>query len=208
MPWKRQRATGFPRCRGRRILRETTTLRPGVFLDRDGTISEEVGYLNHVSRFRILPHVAEAIRHLNEAGLPVIVVTNQSGVGRGYFPQALVDTVHQLMIQQLEAAGARLDAIYYCPHTSADGCDCRKPKPGMLDRAALEHSIDLHHSFVIGDRHGDIELARRAGATSILVRTGYGEGEYLWNAAKWKLQPDFVAADLADAVHWILRPTK
>jgi D-glycero-D-manno-heptose 1,7-bisphosphate phosphatase len=199
-------ATGFLpwRC----ALSETSTLRPAVFLDRDGTIAEEVGYLNHVSRFRILPHVADAIRRLNEAQMPVIVITNQSGVGRGYFPVSLVHTVHELMTQQLEAAGARLDAVYYCPHTSADGCDCRKPKTGMLDRAAREHAIDLHQSFVVGDRHGDVEVARRAGARSILVRTGYGEGEYLWNASKWQYQPDFVAADLADAVHWILRPTK
>jgi D-glycero-D-manno-heptose 1,7-bisphosphate phosphatase len=179
-----------------------------VFLDRDGTISEEVGYLNHVSRFRILPRVADAIRRLNEAAWPVIVATNQSGVGRGYFPESLVNTVHELMTQQLLAAGARLDAIYYCPHTSADGCDCRKPKTGMLERAAKEHTLDLNRSVVIGDRQADIELARRAGARGILVRTGYGEGEYLWNAAKWPFQPDFVAADLADAVHWILRPTK
>jgi D-glycero-D-manno-heptose 1,7-bisphosphate phosphatase len=164
--------------------------------------------LNHVSRLRLLPHVSDAIRRLNEAGLPVIVVTNQSGVGRGYFPESLVHSVHELMTQQLGAAGARIDAIYYCPHTSADACNCRKPKTGMLEQAAHEHAIDLHRSFVVGDRHGDIELARRAGACSILVRTGYGEGEYLWNAAKWKIQPDFVAADLADAVHWILRPTK
>jgi D-glycero-D-manno-heptose 1,7-bisphosphate phosphatase len=164
--------------------------------------------LNHVSRFRILPRVADSIRRLNQAGFPVIVVTNQSGVGRGYFPESLVHTVHELMTQQLEAAGAHLNAVYYCPHNSADGCDCRKPKTGMLLRAAQEHAIDLQGSFVVGDRQGDIELARRAGAQSILVRTGYGEGEYLWNAPKWKFPPDFVAADLADAVHWILRPTK
>jgi D-glycero-D-manno-heptose 1,7-bisphosphate phosphatase len=206
MPSKPPPATGF--LRWRCALSETSTLRPAVFLDRDGTIAEEVGYLNHVSRFRILPHVADAIRRLNEAQMPVIVITNQSGVGRGYFPVALVHSVHELMTQQLEAAGARLDAVYYCPHTSADGCDCRKPKTGMLDRAAREHAIDLHRSFVVGDRHGDVEVARRAGARSILVRTGYGEGEYLWNASKWQHQPDFVAADLADAVHWILRPTK
>jgi D-glycero-D-manno-heptose 1,7-bisphosphate phosphatase len=189
-------------------LFETSALRPAVFLDRDGTIAEEVGYLNHVSRFRILPRVPDAIRRLNEAQLPVIVVTNQSGVGRGYFPESLVRTIHELMTQQLEAAGAHLDGIYYCPHTSSDDCDCRKPKAGMLDRAAREHSIDVQRSFVVGDRHGDIELARNAGARSIFVRTGYGEGEYLWNAPKWEFQPDFVAADLADAVHWILRPTK
>jgi D-glycero-D-manno-heptose 1,7-bisphosphate phosphatase len=203
---KRPLDSGFRRWR--RALPETSELRPAVFLDRDGTICEEVGYLNHVSRFRILPHVADSIRRLNEAGLPVIVITNQSGVGRGYFPESLVHSVHELMIQQLEDAGARLDAIYYCPHTTTDHCDCRKPKTGMLELAAREHAIDLQLSFVVGDRHGDIELARRAGAYSILVRTGYGEGEYLWNAAKWSIQPDFVAADLADAVHWILRPTK
>ncbi|HYL62120.1 MAG TPA: HAD family hydrolase [Candidatus Methylomirabilis sp.] len=187
---------------------ETLPLRPAVFLDRDGTIAEEVGYLNHVSRFRILPHVPDAIRKLNEAGMPVILVTNQSGVGRGYFPEALVHTVHELMTQQLAAVGARLDAIYCCIHASADDCPCRKPKTGMLDRAASEHAVDLRRSFVIGDRHTDIELAHRAGAKSILVRTGYGEGEYLWNGPKWTIQPDFVAADLADAVQWILRPTK
>lgn len=164
--------------------------------------------MNHVSRFRILPRVADSIRFLNEAGLPVIVVTNQSGIGRGYFPESLVHSVHELMTQQLEAAGARLDAIYYCPHSTADGCECRKPNPGMLQRASREHSIDLHRSFVVGDRHGDVALAYRAGARSILVRTGYGEGEFLWNAAKWPNQPDFVAADLADAVQWILRSTK
>jgi len=156
----------------------------------------------------MLPRAADAIRRLNEARMPVIVVTNQSGIGRHYFPESLVHSVHELMTQQLEAAGAHLDAIYYCPHTSGDGCDCRKPKAGMLERAAREHALDLHRSFVVGDRHGDIELAKRADARSILVRTGYGEGEYLWNAPKWQLQPDFVAADLADAVHWILRPTK
>ncbi|HEY2548290.1 MAG TPA: HAD family hydrolase, partial [Candidatus Acidoferrum sp.] len=162
--------------RWRCALSEAAALRPAVFLDRDGTIAEEVGYLNHVSRFRMLPRVADAIRRLNEAQIPVIVVTNQSGVGRRYFPESLVHSVHQLMSQQLEAAGAHLDAVYYCPHMSADGCDCRKPKTGMLELAAREHNVDLHRSFVVGDRHGDIELAHRAGARSILVRTGYGEG--------------------------------
>ncbi len=155
-----------------------------------------------------MPRVAESIRRLKEAGFPVVVVTNQSGIGRGYFPESLVQSVHELMTRQLAASGAHLDAIYYCPHSTDEGCDCRKPNTGMLERAAREHAIDLRHSIVVGDRHGDIALAYRAGARSILVRTGYGEGEYLWNAAKWPVQPDFVAADLADAVHWILRPTK
>lgn len=164
--------------------------------------------MNHVSRFRMFPFVAAAIRRLNEARLPVIVITNQSGVGRGYFPEAFVHTVHQLMTQQLAAAGARIEDVYYCPHTSADGCDCRKPKLGMLERAAREHALDLHRSFVVGDRYVDIDLAHRAGARGILVRTGYGEGELAWHGPQWPRQPDFVAEDLTGATEWILRQTK
>jgi D-glycero-D-manno-heptose 1,7-bisphosphate phosphatase len=184
------------------------SLRPAVFLDRDGTIAEEVGYLNHASRFRMFPFVAAAVRRLNEAGLPVVVVTNQSGVGRGYFPESLVRTVNEVMTRQLAAAQARIDAIYYCPHTSSECCECRKPKIGMLERAAREHSLDLRRSFVVGDRYGDIELARNAQAHSILVRTGYGEGELMWHSEKWSVQPDFVAEDLRDATDWILRQSR
>jgi D-glycero-D-manno-heptose 1,7-bisphosphate phosphatase len=156
----------------------------------------------------MFPFVAAAIRRLNEARLPVIVITNQSGVGRGYFPESLVRTVHQLMTQQLADAGAGIEGVYYCPHTSADGCDCRKPKLGMLERAAREHALDLRRSFVVGDRYLDSDLAHRAGARGILVRTGYGEGELAWHAAQWPRQPDFVAEDLTGATEWILRQTK
>jgi D-glycero-D-manno-heptose 1,7-bisphosphate phosphatase len=187
---------------------EQSPLRPAVFLDRDGTIAEEVGYLNHASRFRMFPFAPTAIRRLNEAALPVIVVTNQSGVGRGYFPDSLVNTVNELMTQQLAKLGAAIDAIYYCPHISAEDCSCRKPRTGMLDRAALEHALDLQRSFVVGDRYGDVELARNAGARSVLVRTGYGEGELAWHAAKWPVPPDFVAQDLTQAADWILRQQK
>jgi D-glycero-D-manno-heptose 1,7-bisphosphate phosphatase len=156
----------------------------------------------------MLPFIAAAIRRLNEARLPVIVITNQSGVGRGYFPESLVQTVHELMTQKLAAEGAHLESIYCCPHTSADGCDCRKPKLGMLERAAREHVLDLRRSFVVGDRYVDIELAHRAGARGILVRTGYGEGELAWHGAQWRRQPDFVAEDLTRAAEWILRHAK
>jgi D-glycero-D-manno-heptose 1,7-bisphosphate phosphatase len=174
---------------------EPQSLRPAVFLDRDGTIAEEVGYLNHASRFRMFPFAAAAIRRLNETGFPVIVVSNQSGVGRGYFPESLVKTINELMTEQLAASGARVE----------DNCDCRKPKTGMLDRAAREFSLDLTGSFVVGDRYGDIELARHVRARGILVRTGYGEGELAWHSAKWPSQPDFVAEDLSKAADWILR---
>jgi D-glycero-D-manno-heptose 1,7-bisphosphate phosphatase len=156
----------------------------------------------------MFPFVAAAIRRFTEARLSVIVITNQSGVGRGYFPESLVNTVHELMTQQLAAAGAHLEGVYYCPHTSADRCDCRKPKLGMFERAAREHALDLRRSFVVGDRYVDIDLAHRAGARGILVRTGYGEGELAWHAAQWPRQPDFVAEDLTGAAGWILRQVK
>ena len=187
---------------------EPPSVRRAVFLDRDGTIAEEVGYLNHPSRFRMFSFAATAIRRLNEAGLPVVVVTNQSGVGRGYFPESLVHSVNELMTQQLAEEGAKLDAVYYCPHTSADNCNCRKPRTGMLDRAAQEHGLDLQRSIVVGDRYGDMELARNVRARGILVRTGYGEGALAWHAAKWPFQPDFVAEDLGQAADWILRELK
>jgi D-glycero-D-manno-heptose 1,7-bisphosphate phosphatase len=107
---------------------------------------------------------------------------------------------------QLVEQGAHLDALYYCPHKGDDACVCRKPKPGMLQRAAREHGLDLSRSYVIGDRYGDIELARNVGARAILVRTGYGAGEIQWHATKWVAQPDFIADDLSSAVDWILRP--
>ena len=179
--------------------------RPAVFLDRDGTVTEEVGYLNHVSRFRLLAGVGEAIGRLNQASVPVIVVTNQSGVGRGYFPEQLVRDVHERLKMELLKVGARLDAVYYCPHVSADECNCRKPRTGMLEQAARELRLDLKSSFVVGDRHSDVELAHRVGARSILVRTGYGEGELAWHAKNWPRQPEVVAADLFDAVSWILK---
>ena len=187
---------------------EPPSLRPAVFLDRDGTICEEVGYLNHVSRFRMFPFVAAALRRLNEAGYAVIVVSNQSGVARGYFPESLVHQVNEVMTQQLFEAGAKVDAVYYCPHASRENCMCRKPKTGMLERAAHEHCIDLRRSFVVGDRYGDTQLAHNAKACGILVRTGYGEGELAWHAAKWPAPPDFVASDLTQAVDWILRPAR
>jgi D-glycero-D-manno-heptose 1,7-bisphosphate phosphatase len=187
------------------VLPEAGLSRPAVFLDRDGTISEDVGYLNDVSQFRMFPFAAGAIRRLNDANLPVIVVTNQSGVGRGFFAESMVQTVHREMVQQLAAAGAHLTAIYYCPHTSEDECECRKPKPGMIRQAASEHGVDLARSFVVGDRYGDVELAQANGGQGVLVRTGYGDEDLRVNGAGWIRQPDFVADDLTDAVAWILK---
>jgi len=152
----------------------------------------------------MFPFTGPAIRRLNQAGLAVIVVTNQSGVARGYFPESLVQQVNEAMQRELAAAGARIDAVYYCPHSSADGCDCRKPKTGMMERAAQEHRIDLSRSFLVGDRYGDMELAFRAGCKAVFVRSGYGLGEETWHAREWPRQPDAIVDDLRAAVDWIL----
>jgi D-glycero-D-manno-heptose 1,7-bisphosphate phosphatase len=181
--------------------------KPAVFLDRDGTIVEEVGYLNHIDRFRMFPFAGAAIGRLNEAGLAVIVVTNQSGVARGYFPESLVQRVNERMRLELNAAGARLDGIYYCPHGSSDGCECRKPKTGMLEQAAREHKIDLPRSFVVGDRYADMDLAFRAGCKAIFVQTGYGLGEVKWHGKEWPQQPDAIVENLQAATEWILART-
>lgn len=164
--------------------------------------------MNHITRFRMFPFAAGAIRRLNEADLPVVVVTNQSGVARGYFPESLVQEVHQRMERQLAEAGAHLTGIYYCPHGSEQACACRKPSPGLLERAAREHGLNLAGSFVVGDHYKDVELARNVKSQAVMVRTGYGEGELQWHAAKWPVAPDFVARDLADAVDWILDATR
>jgi D-glycero-D-manno-heptose 1,7-bisphosphate phosphatase len=185
--------------------------RRAIFMDRDGTVCEEVGYVNHLSRVRLLPRSAEAIRLANQAGFQTVLVTNQAGVARGYFDEDLVHEVHDHLRHLLAEAGARLDGIYYCPHHPEVGapayrraCDCRKPKPGMLRRAEEEMGIDLARSYVVGDTVKDLGVARGVGAAAVLVLTGYGRGELEHQSEGWTLKPDHVAEDLLDAVRWIL----
>jgi D-glycero-D-manno-heptose 1,7-bisphosphate phosphatase len=180
-------------------------------MDRDGTVSDEVGYLNHVSRLRVFPWSAEAIRILNASPLLAILVTNQAGVARGYFKEEMIGAVHDRLVDELARDGARLDAIYYCPHHPTAGeppyrtdCECRKPRPGMLTRAGLEHGVDLAASYVVGDKYSDVRLAHAVGATGVLVLTGYGQGEYEYERATWPREPEHVAGTLLDAVTWIL----
>jgi D-glycero-D-manno-heptose 1,7-bisphosphate phosphatase len=184
-------------------------------MDRDGTISEEVGYVNHPSRYRVFPYSAEAVRLLNEAGWLAILVTNQAGVARGYFTEELIAAVHDRLKQKLNAGGARLDAIFYCAHHPTVGdapyrfeCDCRKPKPGLIRRGAEEFDIDLAQSWMIGDRYSDIELARNACVRSAFVMSGYGRGEWEYQRAAWKHEPDLVAEDLLEAVKTIVTSDK
>jgi len=189
-------------------------MKRALFIDRDGTISEEVGYINHPSRFRVFPYAAAAIRHLNENDWLAIVVTNQAGVARGYFTEEMVKTVHAEMTAELGRQGARLDAIYYCAHHPSVGeppyrfdCECRKPKPGLIVRAAEKYDIDLDESWMVGDRYSDVELARNAGLKSAFVLSGYGRGEWEHQRAAWTEQPDLIAENLLEAVQMIVAET-
>jgi len=182
-----------------------------VFLDRDGTINEQMGYINHISRFHLLPGVANAIKRLNDAHIPVIVVSNQSGLARGYFPEELLTAVHKKMDEQLAEKGARVDAVYYCPHHPEakeerfrKACNCRKPKPGLIFTAAKELELDPEKSFVVGDRWSDIKTAAACGARSVLVRTGYGRGDEEYIGPFQEIQPHKKCDDLQGAVDWIL----
>jgi D-glycero-D-manno-heptose 1,7-bisphosphate phosphatase len=184
---------------------------PAVFLDRDGTINEQMGYINHVSRFVMLPGTVQAVRLLNTNGYLTIVVSNQSGVARGYFPIELVDQVHRQMISQLAGQDARIDGVFFCPHHPdgvvseyAVSCECRKPKPGLIEKARRQFDIDMSGSFVVGDQCKDIELAAQCGMPGILVRTGYGRGEIEYVLPHGHYRPVHVADDLLGAVGWIL----
>jgi D-glycero-D-manno-heptose 1,7-bisphosphate phosphatase len=187
------------------------TPRPAVFMDRDGTLAHEVGYVNDVSRFRLFPWSIEAVRLINRSGFLAVLVTNQAGVARGYFPERAVREVHDRLTAALADGAARLDGVYYCPHHPEAGeapyrqdCDCRKPRPGLLSRAASDLGIDLARSWVVGDRVGDLQVAWAVGARGAIVKTGYGLGELRHHSASWKRPPDLVAEHLLEAVSRIV----
>ena len=186
------------------------TLTPAVFVDRDGTLIEEVGYLDRLERFAMFPWTIDAVRLMNRAGYRVVVVTNQAGVAHGMFEEAFVHETHRHIDRELASAGARVDGYYYCPHHPNAAvekyrikCDCRKPGTGMIRSAAADLSLDLARSYVIGDRWLDIELAQASGAAGILVLTGYGGTE----AAHPRpgVAATAIVGNLIEAAAWILR---
>jgi D-glycero-D-manno-heptose 1,7-bisphosphate phosphatase len=183
---------------------------PAVFLDRDGTLIEESGYLDRLERLTLFPFTVDAVRLLNRTGWPVIVISNQSGIGRGLVRESFVGEAHAHLADRLAAGGARIDAFFYCPHhpeatlpAYRARCDCRKPAPGMLLAAAGQLDVDLSRSVVVGDRWEDVGAARAVGARAVLVRTGYG-GVAEVNARP-DLRADWIADNLVAAVAWILR---
>lgn len=176
----------------------TKEKKAAVFLDRDGTLIEEVNFLSRVEDLRVFPYTHEAIRLLRQAGYLIVVVTNQSGIGRGIYDADAMHAIHSEMQSQLEGM---IDAFYFCPHLPCDGCFCRKPGLGMIESAAGDHPIDLADSWMIGDKRIDVETGHNAGMKSAMVMTGYGRA----HANSLEQEPDVIAEDLLEAVRAILR---
>jgi len=190
-------------------------MKKAVFLDRDGTVNEEVGYMRDLSLLAVIPGVGKAIKKLNDSGFLVVLVTNQSGVARGYFPESLVNEAHVRLNEMLGKDGARLDAVYYCPHHPTAGstvltraCECRKPGTGLIDQAVRDLDIDVHRSYMVGDKWSDVELGHRAGTASILVRSGFAADDPGNARPGHVVDPDFTAHDLVEAADWIIAHSK
>lgn len=186
-------------------------MRPAIFLDRDGTMIHDVGYLSRLEDVRWFPWTIDAVRLLNRAGFLVFVLTNQGGIGLGLCSEATVHAVHAAMDTDLEAAGASVDGWYFCPHHPRAvvpalriDCSCRKPRPGLVRAAQRAHDVDLAASFVIGDKTIDVELAAAVGARGVLVLTGYGESELTRHGGHMP-GAAHVAANLMEATSWILQ---
>jgi D-glycero-D-manno-heptose 1,7-bisphosphate phosphatase len=185
-------------------------MRRAVFLDRDGTLIEESGYLDRLERLVFFPFSVDAVRVLNQAGFAVVIVTNQAGIARGIVKESFVAEAHRHIAARLEAGGARIDGFYYCPHYPTGvvekyrtACDCRKPQPGLLVKAGKELDLDLARSFVVGDRWHDLAAGHAVGARGVLVRTGLGHRAE--RSPEAGTVPDAIVDNLMDAAAWILQ---
>lgn len=186
--------------------------KPVVFLDRDGTLNVESGYIRDLNDLHLISGAGEAVRKLNSSGVAAVLITNQSGAARGYYEEEHIRNLNTRLVSLLKQENAFLDDVYYCPHLP-DGvveqytfvCQCRKPAAGLVEQAYRDHpELDRSRSFVVGDKATDVELASNCGARSILVETGYGiqvvSGQY-----QWKVEPDFQTDNITTAVEWILK---
>ena len=179
--------------------------RPAVFLDRDGVINiDPVEFVTRPEELELLPSSAKAIARFNAAGVPVLVCSNQSGVAKGLYTLKTLEQISKRLQEMLQEYGAHIDAFYYCPHDDADGCDCRKPKPGLLLQAAREHAIALERSVFVGDSWRDVVAGRAAGVKTVLVLSGHVKPEMLDSPEMKNHPPDHVAPDLQGATEWIL----
>lgn len=176
-----------------------------VFLDRDGTLIREKNYLRYVKDIRLLGGAASALGLLRDSGFKLVLITNQSGIARGYFTEEKLTQIHERLQQMLRRTGVELDAIYYCPHGPDDRCSCRKPRLGLIRKAQKELHIDLRRSYSIGDKTGDFLMGQDMGGKGVFVLTGHGAREQeKIRASDGKMEPDYVARNLPAAAHWIV----
>jgi D-glycero-D-manno-heptose 1,7-bisphosphate phosphatase len=192
--------------------------RPVVFLDRDGTINVEAGYIRRLEDLNLIEGAGEAIRKLNQAGVVCVLTTNQTGAARGYYSEEHIHALHGRLTDLLAEHGAKLDALYYCPHLSPEeggtvapynvACNCRKPLNGMVERAVAEIAgLDMGRAFVVGDKSTDIELAVNSNVRGVLVETGYG-ARVLTGDYQWPVKPDYLASSIVQAADWIIEQVR
>jgi len=176
-----------------------------VFIDRDGTINLDVHYLDNPDKFEMYLGVQIGVKKLQENGFKIIVITNQSGIARGYFTEEQLSGIHERMKQEFETFDVTLDGIYYCPHHPDDKCNCRKPHTGLFEKAIQEHNIDVEKSYVLGDKILDIGAGKKIGVKTVLIPEPHVRQEFLSQKNEWKYHPDYIADDFKDAVEWILK---
>lgn len=195
-------------------LANSAASRPVVFLDRDGTLNVEAGYIREVENLNLIEGAGAAIAKLNQAEVACVLVTNQTGAARGYYPESHISALHERLVKLLAQSGAHLDAIYYCPHLSREeggvvapydiACNCRKPGPGLVEQAYLDHpNLSRDLAFVVGDKATDVELAVNCAVKGVLVETGFGK-DVQSGAYQWPVKPDFQASSIVEAAEWIL----
>ena len=182
------------------LKRKSQKMKPAIFLDRDGTINRNVGYLSEPEKFELLPNALEGLKKMRDMGYRLVIVTNQGGIGLGYFTKEDFYQVNKKMLAQVSEADIMLDKIYFCPHSKAENCPCRKPAIGLVKRAKQELNIDLSHSYFIGDSHIDIETGAISGMKTILI-----ESELVPDPTSLETKPDFIATDLLEAADLILK---
>ena len=176
-----------------------------VFIDRDGTINVDVHYLDDLNKFEMYHGVGEGVKKLKENGFKIIVITNQSGIARGYFTEKQLLNIHERMEKEFQKFDVLLDGIYYCPHHPDDNCNCRKPNTGLFEKAINEHNIDVKSSYMLGDKILDVGVGKKIGVRTIIIPELHGRVGFLSKKNEWEYNPDYIADDFMDAVGWILK---
>jgi len=176
-----------------------------VFIDRDGTINIDGPYLDDPDKFKMYPNVGKGVKKLKDQGFKIIVITNQSGIARGYFTEEVLSKIHERMSMEFNEFGVELDGIYYCPHHPDNACGCRKPKTGLFENAIEKHDIDVDRSYMIGDKILDICAGQKIGVKTVLIPEAHNRTKILSEKNEWECCPDYIADDFMEAAKWIIK---